>query len=387
VTGMAASTHGELAGAEPVRENIDALIALAEHWRLLVIAPLAAGLLALGITYVIAPTYTARTTLLPPQQQGGAASALAALGSLANLAGGAAGVRTPADQFVALMQSTSVLDRVLDRFDLINVYESRIRSDARKELADNTRVGLSKRDGIITVEFDDHSAQRAADVANAYVGELRRLTGTLAITEAQQRRVFFEHQLQQTRDRLTAAQQALQGSGFSAGALKAEPKAAAEGYARLKAELTAAEVRLQTLRSSLANNAPEVMQQLAAVTSLRSLLARAEQVSDTAGDTDYIGKYREFKYQETLFDLFARQYELARVDEAREGALVQVIDLASPPDKKSKPKRAVIAMATTVVTALLLIGWILAGRAWRRMASNPRGADQIGRLKRAVRGR
>ena len=336
---------------------------------------------------MIAPTFTARTSILTPQAQGGAAGALATLGSLANLAGATAGVRTPADQFVALIQSVTVLDRLLDRFELIKVYESKFRVDARKELADNSRVTLSKRDGIIAVEVDDESPQRAAQVANAYVEELRRLTSELAITEAQQRRVFFERQLLQTRDRLTTAQQALQGSGFTAGALKAEPKAAAESYARLKAELTAAEVRLQAARTSLSDSAPEVMQQQSTVSSLRAQLARAEQVSDSASGPDYISKYREFKYQETLFELFSRQYELARVDEAREGAPIQVIDLATAPEKKSRPKRAITALATTIGTALLLLGWVFASRAWRRMAADPQNAGHLGRLKQAARGR
>ena len=387
MTGMATSVQQHPNPAEQRPTASDILIAAAERWRLLVLAPLAAGLLALGITYVIAPTFTARTSFLTPQAQGGAAGALATLGSLANLAGATAGVRTPADQFVALMQSVTVLDRLLDRFELIKVYESKFRVDARKELAGNSRVTLSKRDGIIAVEVDDESPQRAAQVANAYVEELRRLTSELAITEAQQRRVFFERQLLQTRDRLTTAQQALQGSGFTAGALKAEPKAAAESYARLKAELTAAEVRLQAARTSLSDSAPEVMQQQSTVSSLRAQLARAEQVSDSASGPDYISKYREFKYQETLFELFSRQYELARVDEAREGAPIQVIDLATAPEKKSRPKRAITALATTIGTALLLLGWVFASRAWRRMAADPQNAGHLGRLKQAARGR
>ena len=387
MTGMATSVQQDPTPTEQGPTASDTLIAVAERWRLLVLAPLAAGLLALGITYVIAPTFTARTSFLTPQAQGGAAGALATLGSLANLAGATAGVRTPADQFVALIQSVTVLDRLLDRFELIKVYESKFRVDARKELAGNSRVTLSKRDGIIAVEVDDESPQRAAQVANAYVEELRRLTSELAITEAQQRRVFFERQLLQTRDRLTTAQQALQGSGFTAGALKAEPKAAAESYARLKAELTAAEVRLQAARTSLSDSAPEVMQQQSTVSSLRAQLARAEQVSDSASGPDYISKYREFKYQETLFELFSRQYELARVDEAREGAPIQVIDLATAPEKKSRPKRAITALATTIGTALLLLGWVFASRAWRRMAADPQNAGHLGRLKQAARGR
>ena len=137
------------------------------------------------------------------------------------------------------------------------------------------------------------------------------------------------------------AQQALQASGFNVGALRAEPRAAAESYARLKAEITAAEVRTQVLRGSLADSAPEVQRQLAQLSALRAQLARLEQATDTNVGPDYLTKYREFKYRETLFELFARQYEIARVDESREGALIQIVDPAVPPEYKSKPKRAV----------------------------------------------
>lgn len=196
------------------------------------------------------------------------------------------------------------------------------------------------------------------------------MTGTIAVTEAQQRRVFFEDQLQQTKDRLINAQQTLQASGFSQGAIKAEPKAAAEGYARLRAEVTAAEVRLRTMRGNLADDTPEVRQQHATVGALRDQLARLEQPNDVRGGPDYVSKYREFKYQETLFDLFARQYELARADESREGALVQVVDAATPPEKKSKPKRAITAVLTTLGAALLFIGGILVRHSWRRHAEH-----------------
>ena len=340
---------------------------LREHLKLLTIAPLAAGLLALGITMLIAPTFTAVTTFMPPQQsQSGAASALASLGSLAGLAGGAAGISSPGERYVALMQSVKVSDRIVEQFKLMDVYDEKFRVDARKQLAANVRIALGKKDGLITVEVDDKSQQRAADMANRYVDELRRMTGTLAVTEAQQRRAFFERQLQQSRDRLVQAQQALQSSGFNAGALKAEPKAAAEAYARIKAETTAAEVRLQVLSGSMAENTPEVRQQQTILTALRAQLARAEQATDTSAGPDYVGRYREFKYQETLFELYARQFELARADESREGALIQVVDAATPPEKKSKPKRAITAVATTLIALLALMAFVLVRYSMRR---------------------
>jgi uncharacterized protein involved in exopolysaccharide biosynthesis len=335
---------------------------LAAHARLLIAGPIVVGLLALGITYLVPPTFTARTSLLPPQQQQSIASAaLASLGALGGLAGMVGGVRSPADQYVALMQSTVVANRLLEQFKLKEVYDEELNVEARKELAENSRFGVGRKDGLIVIEVDDVEPERAAAMANQYVEELRRLTSELAVSEAQQRRLFFEDRLRTVRDDLTNAQVALQRSGFDAGALRAEPKAAAESYGRLKAEVTASEVRLQTLRGSLSESATEVRQQLDKLNALRAQLARLERAEPAAGGADYLGKYREFKYQETLFEIFSRQYELARVDESREGALIQVVDRATPPEKKSKPKRLAIAAASAAATLVLLVLFAL----WR----------------------
>jgi uncharacterized protein involved in exopolysaccharide biosynthesis len=175
--------------------------------------------------------------------------------------------------------------------------------------------------------------------------------------------------LKSVRDQLAKAQMALQASGFTQGALRAEPRAAAEGYARLRAEVTANEVRLQTLRNSLADTSIEVRQQQATLDALRSQLARLEQANQGAAGPDYVGKYREFKYQETLFDLFARQYEIARVDESREGTLIQVVDTATPPERKSRPKRLMTAALTTLGALLLLMSMVLLRHFWRRSAA------------------
>jgi uncharacterized protein involved in exopolysaccharide biosynthesis len=351
---------------EPEISLFDLFAILAKRWKLIVGGSLLAGLVAFGIASVIPPTFTAKTTLLPPQQQqSAAAAALSQLGALAGIAGGAAGIKSPADQYVALMQSMTVADKIVDDFKLMDVYEAKFRQDARKELAGNSRISTGKKDGMLTVEVDDHDPKRAADIANAYVEGLRRVTTTLAVSEAQQRRAFFEEQLQQAKEKLTKAQIALQGSGFNQGALKAEPRAAAEGYARLRAEVTAAEVKLQTMRRILTENAPELQQQEATVSALRSQLARSEQRDDVRGGSDYVTKFREFKYQETLFDLFARQYEVARVDESREGALIQVVDAAVAPERKSRPRRMVTAVSALVGMGLLLVMTVIGHHFYR----------------------
>ena len=367
-----ARTGAEYADEDDLPSLLELARPLAQHWKLLLIGPVVCGLLALGITYLIPPTYTATTTLLPPQQQQSAAnSLLASLGSLAGLAGSAGNLRTPADQYVALMQSATVSDRIVEQFQLMEVYDTKYRVDARKDLANNVHINVGKKDGLITVEVDDKSPQRAADIANRLVDELRRMTDIIAVSDAQQRRKFFELQLRQTQEKLVQAQQALQASGFTQGALKAEPKSAAEAYARLKAEVTAADVRLQTLRGSLSDATPEVQQQQHTLAALRGQLTVLEQTVDTTGGPDYVSKYREFKYQETLFDLFAKQYELARVDESREGALIQVVDTAMPPEKKSKPKRLIIALAATFLGGLALAGFVLMRRSLRAAAMRP----------------
>lgn len=334
------------------------------HLLLLVLAPVTAGALALASTYLSAPIFTARTTFLPPQaQQSGAASALASLGTIAGLPSGGA-PRGHADQYVAFLQSVAVTDRIVQHFDLQKLYDAQFKSSARKALIANTRIAANKKDGLIAIEVDDPSPQRAADIANRFVEELRRLTAGLAVTEAQQRRIFFERQLTAAKDGLTKAQQALQGSGYSDSSLRTEPRVTAEAYTRLKSESLALEMRLNALRTTLAPGAIEIQQAESNLGSVRRQLAKVE---DTSGDAKpngsaYVARYREFKYQETLFELFARQLELARSDEAREGPLIQVLDLATAPEVKSRPKRLNAAFTGAAAGFAVAFAWMLIRR-------------------------
>lgn len=379
---------GDAGVAEDEISLLDLALALAEHWKLLIFGPLLAGLTALSIAFVIPPTFTATAVILPPQQQqSAAAAALQSLGALAGVAGGAAGIKNPADQYVALMKSTRVSDRIIDAFGLMEVYQADFREDARKALANNVNIAAGKQDGLIRIEVDDRDPQRAAAMANRYVEELRTLMNELAVTEAQQRRRFFEEKLAEARERLTQAQTALQASGINEGALRAEPRAAADRYASLRAQVTAAEVRLQAMRAYLTEQAPEFQRALAELTALRQQLARAEADNAQAAVGGYIDLYRDFKYAETLFDLFARQYELARVDESREGHLVQVVDAAQPPERKSKPKRALVAVLTTLVTGFVLMLAVLVRSAWRNAARDPESAAKMARLRELLRWR
>jgi tyrosine-protein kinase Etk/Wzc len=335
---------------------LDSLQVIVDNLRLLVLWPLVCGLAALGYAFMIPPTYTAKTQFLPPQQQQStAASMLASLGALGGLAGTATGLKNPADQYIAFMKSVSVQDALIERFKLIEKYKAKLKTDARMALTGSVRIASGK-DGLISVEVDDNDPKFAADLANAHVDELRNLLARLAVTEAQQRRMFFEKQLQTTKENFTKADLALKSSGINSSVLKTSPASAVEAVARLKAGISVQEVKLGTMRNYLTESSPDFKQALSELSSLKSQLAKAEKEEPASKDaSDYVSRYREFKYQETMFELFAKQFELAKVDESREGAVIQVLDIAEPPEKKAKPKKAMIAIIATLASGLVLI--------------------------------
>lgn len=357
---------------------LDLLQVVVDNLRLLVLVPLIAGLAALGITFAIAPTFTATVKFLPPQQQqSGAAAMLAGLGALGGLAGAASGLKNPADQYVAFIKSRSVQDALVDRFKLTERYETKFREDARKTLGANVQTASGK-DGLITIDANDKDPAFAAQLANAHVEELGKLLSRLAVTEAQQRRMFFEKQLNNAKDNLTKAEQALKASGVNSSALKASPTAAVEGLAKLKASITAQEIKLASMRGYLTESAPDFKQAQTELYAMRGQMARAEKEEPaSSGDSDYIAKFRDFKYHETLFELFAKQYEMARVDESREGAIIQVVDTAVPPERKSKPKKAMIAMMTTLAVGFAMLLFVFIRQAWRNAKANPATAARL----------
>jgi tyrosine-protein kinase Etk/Wzc len=350
---------------------LDLLQVVVDNLRLLVLGPLVCGLAALGISFAIAPTFTAKTQFLPPQQQqSSAASMLASLGALGGLAGAATGLKNPADQYIAFMKSVSVQDALIERFKLVEKYEAKLKTDARLALTGNVRIASGK-DGLINVEVDDTDPKFAANLANAHVEELRKLLGRLAVTEAQQRRMFFEKQLELTKDNLTKADLALKSSGINSSVLKSSPASAVEAVARLKAGISVQEVKLGTMRNYLTESSPDFKQALSELSSLKTQLAKAEKEEPAVqGASDYVARYREFKYQETMFELFAKQFELAKVDESREGALIQVLDVAKPPERKAKPKKAMIAIISTFAAGFALLLFVFVRRALKNASQD-----------------
>jgi uncharacterized protein involved in exopolysaccharide biosynthesis len=361
---------------------LDLLQVVVDNLRLLVLGPLVCGLAALGISFAIPPTFTAKTQFLPPQQQqSSAASMLASLGALGGLASAATGLKSPADQYIAFMKSVTVQDALIERFKLVEKYEAKLKTDARMALSGSVRIASGK-DGLISVEVDDKDPKFAADLANAHVEELRNLLGRLAVTEAQQRRMFFEKQLQITKENFIKADLALKSSGINSSVLKSSPASAVEAVARLKAGISVQEVRLGTMRNYLTESSPDFKQALSELASLKYQLAKAEKEEPASlGTSDYVARYREFKYQETMFELFAKQFELAKVDESREGAVIQVLDVAEPPERKAKPKKAIIAIIATLASGFALLLFVFIRSALKSASQNQETQQRISALQ------
>jgi tyrosine-protein kinase Etk/Wzc len=361
---------------------LDLLQVIVDNLRLLVLGTLVCGLAALGYAFMIPPTYTAKTQFLPPQQQqSSAASMLASLGALGGLAGAATGLKSPADQYIAFMKSVSVQDALIERFKLVEKYEAKLKTDARMALTGSVRIASGK-DGLISVEVDDQDPKFAADLANAHVDELRILLARLAVTEAQQRRMFFEKQLQITKENFTKADLALKSSGINSSVLKSSPASAVEAVARLKAGISVQEVKLGTMRNYLTESSTDFKQALSELASLKSQLAKAEKEEPASKDaSDYVARYREFKYQETMFELFAKQFELAKVDESREGAVIQVLDIAEPPERKAKPKKAMIAVIASLVAGFALLLFVFIRSALKNASQDEETKLRMAALK------
>jgi capsule polysaccharide export protein KpsE/RkpR len=307
------------------------------------------------------------------------------MGSLAGLAGAATGIKSPADQFVSMLRSRTIFDEVIERFKLRELYGTRYIEETRKELGNRISITAGVKDGVISVEVEDIDPKRAADMANTFVELLGNMVRQLPLTEAAQRRTYFEKKLAETRANLDAAQLSLRSSNVDRGVLKAEPRAAIEEVARLKAAVTTTEVRVASMRGFLTESNPDMRQAAQELAALRGQLAMAEKGNSTpdAAGSDYLSKYRDVKYHELLFELMARQYELAKLDETRDGPVVQVVDKAVPAEWKSKPKRALIAVITTIATGLALFAWLVVRELLGAAETQPNSERKVRRLKAA----
>ena len=366
---------------------LDITVLLVAHKRFIVRFILGAAVMAIVIALLLPVRYEGKVVLLPPQQNSSIASALlgqmgnlGALGSLTSLAGGL-GLKTPADMYVSLLTSRTVEDAMIQRFGLMAEYHEKRISDARKEFEHRTTVVTGTKDGLIRISLEDGDPKRAAEMANGYVEEFRKLSASLAITEAARRRSFFDHELRQAKDDLTVSEEEMRKTQQSTGVLQIDSQARAliESAALLRAQVVAKEVQIQGMRSFAADDNPNLIlarQQLAALQSQLDQVAgsHADAGSDivlskgrvTQAGLEYLRRYRDLRYHETVYELLAKELEIAKLDEAREGEIVQVVDAAVPPDKHSSPHRTLIVIGMTILAFFVAVFWIIVRQGWER---------------------
>ncbi len=344
---------------------LDYMIVLAKRKRLIIGITFGAAIITAIISLITPPIYKAETKILPPQQaSSSAAQLLSQFGGAAGLAGGAIGIKTPNDLYVGLLKSRPVLDRIIDRFKLMELYKAKSREDARRSLAGALKAQDDRKSGMITIGVENKDPKMAADMANAFVEELRNLNKGLAVTEASQRRLFFEEQLKDTKDALIKAEESMKGFQERTGAIKIDEQARAviEGIAQLRAHIAAKEVQLKVMKTYATPQNPDIQRAEEELRGLREQLSRLEAKGSghnpdplmptgriPSVGTEYIRKLREFKYNEALYEILLKQYGAAKLDEARDAAIIQVIEKAIPPEKRIKPKRRQMVMIATFV--------------------------------------
>ena len=371
---------------------LDLLIALGEEKLTLLMTPLLASLTAVAVVLWMTPTFTAKTVIMPPQQsQSAASSALASLGALAGLAGGAVGIKTPDEMYIAFMQSDSLQNSIIQKLKLQERYEAKTLMDTRAALKGSVIVTSDKKSGLLTLEADDKDPVFAAQLANLYVDELRSLLSKLAVTEAQQRRVFYDQEIKKVQQELGISESifrdAKQKSGMQVTAVLAESGVRAS--AELRAQIASREVQLQALSRFATPQNPDMQKISSELSAMRAQLQKLEQGEGQGSSHNNptqqiaIQSYRDIKVQEAKLDILIRQYELARIDEAKEGPLIQQLDVALPPERKSKPKRMFIVLIAAFAGLFAGVLFAFIKRALRLAASNPDGATRLLALKRA----
>ena len=387
---------------------LDITVLLVRHKRFIARFVVGSAVVSVIVAFLLPVRYEAKVVLMPPAQNSSIASALVGqlgnmggLGSLTSLAGGL-GMKTPADMYVSLLTSRTVEDAMIRRFNLMAEYDEKKLSDARKVFERRTSVVAGTKDGLIRITIEDRDQQRVAEMANGYVEEFRKLSASLAITEAARRRLFFDQQLQQAKDDLAASEEAMRKTQQSTGVLQIDSQARAliESVAVLRAQVVAKEVQIQSMKSYAADDNPDLIlakQQLSALQSQLQQLAGSQE--DTGSDivlskgrvteagVEYIRRLRDLKYHETVFELLAKELEIAKLDEAREGEIVQVVDAAVTPDKRSFPPRAIVVSVSIVLSIFVAVGYVILRERLAQLFALPENRERLEAIRKYWRGK
>jgi tyrosine-protein kinase Etk/Wzc len=382
---------------------LELLIILAERKSLIIATVLGFAIVSVIVSLLLPPRYTATVTLMPPEQNSSMASMLASqvgsLGGVAGLAGSSLGIKTPNDMYIAMLKSRTVEDGMVHRFGLMQQYHSRYPSDARKALESRTKIDGNGKDNMIHIAVEDPDPNRAAQLANGFVDQFRDLSEHVAITEAARRRLFFEQQLEQTKNKLADAEESLKQTEQKTGIIQINGQAAAliQSAVSLRAQITAKEVEIQSMRTFATDENADLVKAQQELDGLRAQLAKLGGSEDSGDPSvllpkglvseaalEFVRKERDVKYYETIFDLLARQFEAAKLDEAKQGGVVQVIDSAIPPDHRSSPKRAIIVIVSTIVGCFIgaFLAFVQAGLQQAR--KDPEVSSRLSTLRRAL---
>jgi tyrosine-protein kinase Etk/Wzc len=383
---------------------LDVLLIVTQRKKLVGIVTAICTAFALLLAFALPQEYTATVIILPPQGNSSMSSMLASQlegvgGAVSGMAGSMLGAKNVNDMYVSMLKSRSVEDAVIQRYGLQSEYRKNYLAETRRALEKHTKIDGSTKDGLIRLNFWDRNPNRAAEVANGYVNQFRDLSQHLAITEASQRRVIFQSQLDKTKTDLENADEALKRTQLSTGMVQVDGQARAmiESAARLRAQIVAKEVQIQAMRSYAGDENPALTQ---AQTELEGLRGQFDKMVGSKGGSaddvflpkgavpeaglEYVRRLRDVKYYEAIFEVLARQLELAKVDEAREGAFIQVVDPAVPPEEKSFPKRGLFAVAGVAVGFTFGIMMALLQGGLLRMQQNPVTKDKLDLLKRSL---
>jgi len=347
------------------------------------------ALAAIGIALLIPNQYTSMTQLMPPDQQ--ALSNISVLTALtgaiptASLSGGLMNTRTPGGTFIGILNSQTVQDDIIDRFDLRRVYKCKFYSDARKILTEQTTIDEDRKSGIISISVTESDPNRARGIAEAYVEELDKLVNKVSNSSARRERLFLEDRLKSIKNVLDAS--SLELSQFSSHNATLNPQsqgqALMESATRLQSELITAQSQLSGLKAIYSDDNVRVREAQARVNELQSQLRKmgsiGESVNGEAVNSDqimpsirqmpllgtkYTDLYRQVSMQESMYETLTKQLELAKVQESKEIPPVKVLDEPQVPERKSSPHRATIVLLVVLASSFVGITWIIACKLW-----------------------
>ena len=392
--------RGTDGGHEDVR-LVDMIVVLLQEKKLILAVTAAALVLSTAVAFLLPKTYTATSVILPPEEKASSANLLLGqIGLLGGLSGADLGLKDSQDLFVAMLKSRSIEDGIIDKFDLRKTYGVRFYQDARKKLDSRSKI-VGEDEGLISISVSDRDPARAADMANAYVDELRSLNQNLAISEASQRRLFYEQKVDAERDSLSVAELALKQAQEKTGLLQpdAQAKVIIQSVADMRAQVATREVQIQAMRTYATKDNPELVRAEQELAGMRAQLAKMERNSATSGSGDfdistrklpqaeleYLRRARDLKYHEALYEFLGKQLEAARIDEGKQAVVVQVVDKAVTPEKKSGPPRLLIILCTTLVGCALASLWVLCVAAFRRKRDDPDGRARVALLRHSIR--